>query len=127
MEYNLGMSENYHKDISQLFKLLSHPARLAILEVLREDEHCVCHLEARLGFRQAYISQQLALLREAGVVDDRRDGWNIYYRVVRPEVFELVDTARSALKLPAVRTRRLPIINACPCPKCGGQETRATG
>ena len=43
----------------QIFKVLTHPARLAILEILRDGEHCVCHMEAYLGFRQAYISQQL--------------------------------------------------------------------
>ena len=58
----------------QIFKVLTHPARLAILEILRDGEHCVCHMEAHLGFRQAYISQQLSVLRDAGLVQDRRDG-----------------------------------------------------
>ena len=63
---------------TQLFKLLTHPVRLAILEILRVGEHCVCHMEAHLGYRQAYISQQVAVLREAGLIRDRRDGWNIF-------------------------------------------------
>jgi DNA-binding transcriptional ArsR family regulator len=42
---------------AKLFKTLMHPARLEILEILREGEHCVCHIEAALGYRQAYISQ----------------------------------------------------------------------
>ena len=67
----------------QIFKVLTHPARLAILEILRDGEHCVCHMEAHLGFRQAYISQQLSVLRDAGLVQDRRDGWNIFLRKVR--------------------------------------------
>ena len=66
---------------AQLLKVLTHPARLAILNILRDGEHCVCHMEAYLGYRQAYISQQLAVLREAGLIQDRRDGWNIFYRV----------------------------------------------
>ncbi|HTX78948.1 MAG TPA: metalloregulator ArsR/SmtB family transcription factor, partial [Longilinea sp.] len=64
---------------SQLFKLLTHPARLAILDILRDGEHCVCHMEAYLGYRQAYLSQQLAILREGGLLQDRREGWNIFY------------------------------------------------
>ncbi len=72
---------------AQLFKLLTHPVRLAILDILRDGEHCVCHMEAYLGYRQAYISQQVAVLREAGLIHDRRDGWNIYYRVTDPRVF----------------------------------------
>src|SRR5512146_1374640 len=82
---------------ARLFKALMHPGRLAILDVLRAGEACVCHMEAALGFRQAYLSQQLMVLREAGLVDDRRDGWNVYYRVVKSDVFAVIDAARSTL------------------------------
>ncbi len=75
---------------AQLLKVLMHPARLAILNILKDGEHCVCHMEAHLGFRQSYISQQLGVLREAGFIQDRRDGWNIYYRVTEPQVFEVL-------------------------------------
>jgi DNA-binding transcriptional ArsR family regulator len=44
---------------TKLYKSLMHPARLAILDLLREGEECVCHMEATFGYRQAYISQQL--------------------------------------------------------------------
>ncbi len=118
MEYNIAMSEIYHKQIGQLFRALAHPARLAILEQLWDEEQCVCHLEARLKYRQAYISQQLALLRDAGIVQDRREGWNIYYRVTRPEVFDLLETARATLGLPLdfQKIKEAPVV--CPCPKC---------
>jgi ArsR family transcriptional regulator len=115
------MSEIYHKQIGQLFRVLANPARLAILELLKDDEQCVCHLEARLKYRQAYISQQLALLREAGIVQDRREGWNIYYRVTRPEVFELLETARVTLDMPRELSRvkeEEEAVATCPCPKC---------
>ena len=99
-----------------LFKLLSHPARLAILETLRTGEECVCHMEATLGYRQAYLSQQLAVLREAGIIQDRRDGWNIFYRVVQPEIYDILDAAAGVLgqKVPHYRVEGLD----CPCPKC---------
>ena len=119
MEYDIAMSEIYHKQIGQLFRALSHPARLAILEQLRDEEQCVCHLEARLKYRQAYISQQLALLRDAGIVQDRREGWNIYYRVTRPEVFDLLETARATLGLPLELPKiKEAAVVVCPCPKC---------
>ena len=66
---------------AHLLKTLSHPTRLAVLEILRDGEQCVCHMEAMLGLRQASISQQLMVLREAGLVGVRRDGLNVYYRV----------------------------------------------
>ena len=81
------------ENAAALFKLLSHPSRLAILHLLRDGEECVCHIEAALGLRQAYISQQLMVLRQAGLVTDRRDGWNVFYRVAKPEVFALFDSA----------------------------------
>ncbi len=105
---------------AKLFKALMHPARLEILEELRQGEHCVCHLEAMLGYRQAYISQHLAVLKEAGVIEDRRDGWNIYYRVVAPEVFTLLDTAVqiSGETGPEDERKTHRKIKACPCPQC---------
>ena len=103
--------------LPRLFKALTHPARLEILDELRGGEQCVCHLEAHLGYRQAYISQQLAVLREAGLIEDRREGWNIFYRVVEPGVFELMDHARSLTgETDAQPARRRKV--DCPCPKC---------
>jgi DNA-binding transcriptional ArsR family regulator len=109
------------EDAAALFKLLSHPTRLAILEMLRNGEECVCHMTAMLGVRQAYVSQQLMVLREAGLVIDRRDGWNIYYHVTRPEVYAVLDVARNmgASQPPDALTFNLPSTSdACPCPKC---------
>ena len=103
---------------ARLFKALMHPARLAILEILREGEECVCHMEAILGYRQAYISQQLSVLREAGLLQDRREGWNVFYRVIRPEVYDIMDTAH---RMAGMKSRSRAIVNLpaeCPCPKC---------
>ncbi len=100
---------------AQLFKLLGHPARLAILNILRDGEQCVCHLEAVLGYRQAYISQHLMSLREAGLVQDRREGPNVFYRVAEPAIFRVIDAASAAGQsavAPAARHAD------CPCPKC---------
>jgi small redox-active disulfide protein 2 len=111
------MNLSEYKTQSKLFKVFTHPARLLILDVLRGGEACVCHLEATLGYRQAYISQQLAILREAGVIQDRRDGWNVYYQVINPQIFALVDAARQILF--AGKEISLPSKpKNCPCPKC---------
>lgn len=102
---------------ANIFKALMHPARLSILETLHDGEQCVCHLEAVLGCRQAYISQHLMVLREAGLVDDRRDGARIFYRVIRPEVFELVEHANKLSGVQPIHWNRTKVID-CPCPKC---------
>lgn len=99
-----------------------HPTRLEILDILRQGEQCVCHMEAHLGYRQAYISQHLMVLREAGLVEDRRDGWNIFYRVVEPRVFDLIDQARLMSGVATNATRRRARPSACPCPKCAAAK-----
>ena len=107
--------EEYENEI-KIMKALTHPTRIAILEILRGGEQCVCHMEAILGLRQAYISQQLMVLRDAGLVQDRREGWNNYYRVIRPEIYSVLDAARQMAGKSAVQLVTLPI--ACSCPNC---------
>lgn len=115
------MLEQYQPQ-AKIFKALMHPARLAILEALRGGEQCVCHLEAVLGCRQAYISQHLSVLRDAGLVQDRRDGWNIFYRVDSPQVFDLVASARGLSGVQAAPQPPAPQSANCPCPKCNPQD-----
>ena len=105
---------------AQLFKLLTHPVRLAILDILREGEHCVCHMEAYLGYRQAYISQQVAVLREAGLIQDRRDGWNIFYRVTEPGIYSVLDTIRNMTGQGTIPLQKEGVI--CPCPHCSSHR-----
>jgi DNA-binding transcriptional ArsR family regulator len=111
-----------YQDEAKIFKVLMHPARLAILQLLRNGEECVCHLEAVLGYRQAYISQNLAVMKEAGLVEGRKDGWNSYYRVIKPQVFEIIDLALGITGNDAKAFKRMQgaiKINAvCACPKC---------
>lgn len=120
------MNVDIYAPQARLFKVLMHPVRIAILDLLREDEECVCHMEAFLGFRQAYISQHLMVLREAGLVTDRRDGWNIFYRVSRPEIYEVLDSAARMLGIPPAPRLIQPPEHLCPCPKCN-LEVESTG
>jgi DNA-binding transcriptional ArsR family regulator len=110
-----------YQDICELFKVLIHPTRLAILEMLRHREECVCHMTAMLGARQSYVSQQLMVLRDAGLVIDRRDGWNIYYHVTRPEVYAVLDAARNMVPDQQYEVPTFILHSrsgSCPCPKC---------
>ncbi len=110
------MISQTYKAQARLLKILTHPARLEILSILRDGEHCVCHMEAHLGFRQAYISQQLAILREAGLIQDRRDGWNIYYRVSDPKVYAILDAAQAMAGAESTPGPKESV--PCPCPMC---------
>lgn len=99
--------------LADLFKALAHPTRLQILDMLRWGEICVCHIENALGKRQPYISQQLMVLREAGVVDSRKDGLQVYYRIVDPRVRLLLNAA-----LGEADTNGFAALPDCPCPTC---------
>jgi ArsR family transcriptional regulator len=86
---------------AQLFRVLMHPVRIAILDLLRGGPLCVCHIEARLGLRQPFISQQLAVLRAAGLVRPTREGANIFYQLAQPGILGLLDSAQDLLGGPA--------------------------
>jgi DNA-binding transcriptional ArsR family regulator len=118
---------NGYKKVASLMKALSHPTRLQILETLRkEGEACVCHLEHRLGQRQAYISQQLAKLREVDLVSDRRDGLNVYYAAADDGIDDLIQDARNLAVAIAQRdgvvlefeAQRSIDADPCSCPRC---------
>ncbi len=99
----------------EMFRLLAHPARLQILDELRRGEACVCHFQQALDRPQAYVSQQLGVLREAEVVESERDGVNMIYRLVDERIARLLD---DLLGSPDAY-RDLP---ACPCPKCSDES-----
>ncbi len=105
----------------RLLKALAHPVRLRILEVLCQREECVCHLNALLGKTQPYISQQLAVLRGAGLVEDVRMGQHTYYRVRDPRLLALRalvrEMAGSSGETPSVPGPSSPL-NGCSCPRC---------
>ena len=72
---------------TKVFNALAHPSRLEILDLLREGEACVCHIQAMLDQRQAFISQHLNVLRNAGLVSSRKDGLRVYYQVSDAQYF----------------------------------------
>ncbi len=100
---------------TQMLKALAHPARLRILNALREDEECVCHLTALLKQRQAYVSQHLMFLRQAGLIEDRKEGLRVYYHIKDPRLFEVLDLVNAMTGVTRKEPERLA---ACSCPRC---------
>lgn len=100
-----------------LLKALAHPVRLQIAEILAEQETCVCHLQAMLDLRQAYISQQIMVLRRAGLLRERREGTFIFYRISDPRAIRVLTTIRKG----AEGEGPLPFpgrLDDCGCPRC---------
>jgi ArsR family transcriptional regulator len=104
--------------ISELLTTIAPPARLEILLIIGAGEACVCHLEARLGYRQAYISQHLMALRQAELIEARRDGKFVFYRLARPELLTVLEEAAKVcgICLPTVEAVRPEA--QCACPNC---------
>ncbi|MDM8348710.1 metalloregulator ArsR/SmtB family transcription factor [Pseudomonas sp. sp1636] len=76
----------------QLLKALANPDRLLLLCQLAQGERNVSELESLLGIQQPTLSQQLAVLRREGLVETRREGKQIYYRISSPAALAVINT-----------------------------------
>jgi DNA-binding transcriptional ArsR family regulator len=91
------MSRPLYQLKAEFFKTLGHPARIRVLELLVEREHAVAELLPEVGIEPANLSQQLAVLRRAGLVTTRKEGSTVYYSSASPEIAELLAVARTIL------------------------------
>ena len=94
MPHNAGP---IHEVKANLFRVLGHPARVRILELLHDGERSVGSLQAELELDSGGTSQHLAALRRIGLVGSRREGTSVYYRVDDPRVFELLEAGRAII------------------------------
>jgi len=83
---------------AEFFRTLGHPARIRILELLSERDHAVHELLAAIAIEPSNLSQQLAVLRRAGLVVQRRDGAEVVYSISVAEVHDLLLAARLILR-----------------------------
>lgn len=82
---------------AEFFKTLTHPVRIRVLELLSQGEHSVGELLREIDVESSNLSQQLAVLRRAGLVATRKEGSTVHYSLVSPQVAELLAVARSIL------------------------------
>ena len=88
------MTKPVYQAKAEFFKVLAHPARIRILEVLREGERSVGDLVPDVGIESSHLSQQLGILRRANIVQARKEGSTVIYSVGNDALFELLDVAR---------------------------------
>jgi DNA-binding transcriptional ArsR family regulator len=89
-----------------LMKVLSNPDRLLLLCELSEGERNVGELQERLGIVQPTLSQQLAVLREEELVETRREGKNVYYRVASPQALAVLQVLHAQFCAPQPKSQR---------------------
>jgi len=82
---------------AQLFRVLGHPVRIRMLELLLDGERTVGDLQAALSLDSSGTSQHLTALRQQGVLESRRAGTNVYYRIRDPRVSQLLAVAKQIL------------------------------
>jgi ArsR family transcriptional regulator len=82
---------------ADFFKTLAHPVRLRILQTLEQGERCVCEIIEELDIEQSNLSQHLSNLKKQGIIDSRKDGQKVIYRIVYPSVLEIVSAAEKTL------------------------------
>ena len=112
---------------AQILRAMAHPFRMRLLEVLSVDEDCVCHLVSLFDKPQPYISQQLAALKDAGLVRDRRVAQRVFYRVADPRIAELLSDVRVLAGGSAELPQHHTLVTGCNCPKCELPDAVAPG
>jgi DNA-binding transcriptional ArsR family regulator len=91
------MSTPLYQLKAEFFKTLGHPARIRILELLAVRDHSVGELQPEVGLEASHLSQQLGILRRAGIVVGRKQGNSVIYSLASPDVAELLGIARTVL------------------------------
>ena len=91
------VSEPLYKLKAEFFKTLGHPARIRILELLAEHDRTVSELLPEVGLEASNLSQQLGVLRRAGVVAAQKDGNTVTYSIASPVIADLLTVARKVL------------------------------
>ena len=110
-------------ETGKMLRILGQPDRLQILLAIGEGEACVCHLKTTLKKRQAFISQHLMAMRDANILETRRDGRYIFYRVKDKRVFDLLRLACALVDKQAESVVQINTggrVSGCECPKCSG-------
>jgi len=85
--------EKNNKFKAKIFRALSDPARLNILDFLRDGEKCVCEIIPHVKLIQPVVSRHLKILKESGILRDRKDGNRRLYSVTDQSIFKVVDDA----------------------------------
>jgi ArsR family transcriptional regulator len=98
---------------ARLFHALSDETRLAVLEMLGDGERCVCDLQEALEAAQSRLSFHLKVLKEAGLVVDRKEGRWSYYALVPDALGEAHDIVRALATAGAGRRARLKVLGRC--------------
>ncbi len=86
-----------HRIKAEFFRALGNPARVRVLELLKGGEMTVGDLQAELGIDSSGASQHLSAMRRQGILEARKEGTSVYYRVRDPRIFQMLESARQVI------------------------------
>ena len=83
---------------SDILKALAHPSRLFIVEKLSEQSHCVCELTEMIGADTSTVSKHLSVLKNAGIISDRKEGTMVYYSLEAPCLLKFISCLEAVIE-----------------------------
>lgn len=92
-----GPATPIHQVKAEFFRTLGHPARVRVLELLKGGEMTVGDLQAELGIDSSGTSQHLGVMRRQGILEARKEGTSVFYRVRDPRIFQMLESARQVI------------------------------
>ena len=84
---------------AKILKALSHPSRIFIVEKINENPHCVCELAELIGIDQSTTSKHLSILKNAGLLDDRKEGTTVYYSLRCKCILEFIGCIENVIRM----------------------------
>ncbi len=91
------MSDMGNQFIANIFKALAHPTRLQIIKILKERPLCVCDILPQIDSEQSNTSQHLSVLKNQGIVESKKDGLMVIYKIKSPGVFQMIEIAEEII------------------------------
>lgn len=91
------MEKKSYQLIANIFKALSHPARVQIIKLLKNGRLCVCDILPEVEMEQSNTSQHLAVLRKQGILSSSKEGTMVFYEITSPEVLAMIDSAEQMI------------------------------
>jgi DNA-binding transcriptional ArsR family regulator len=99
------MSSMGNQLVANIFKAMAHPTRVHIVKLLKDGQLCVCNILPQLESEQSNTSQHLAILRNQGILDSKKDGSMVIYKIKSPEVLQMIELAESIILRQIVETK----------------------
>lgn len=105
-------TQTTYKLKAQIIKAMAHPSRLMIIEELAKGERCVCDLQRVVGGDMSTVSKHLAVMRHAGIVEDRKAGLQVFYRLRVPCIIQFFGCVEAVMAATFATFRERPLGDA---------------